>query len=237
MRQYEEAADQLERAVRRSPHAAAPRWRLAECLLELGKPREAATHLEFVRVRHAGDANIQFTQARLLIYRGQLDEAKRVLEQILAGDPGHVQALVERGQLEYRHGDAQQALAWLQRAVEVDPGKVEAWQGLVHCHESLDRPREAGACREELDRVLRELGEMTRLEIQDAQRPAAGIALPLELAIRCERVHLDARAAAWRMKILQTDPQHGPTHRALADYYERSGQPHRAARHRALVTP
>ena len=29
---------------------------------------------------------------------------------------------------------------------------------------------------------------------------------------------------------LQIDPQHGPTHQALADYYEKAGQPELAAR-------
>ena len=66
-------------------------------------------------------------------------------------------------------------------------------------------------------------------------RRTIGPRLPLEMAERCERLHLYAKAAAWRMKVLQIEPQHRPTHGALAVYYELSGQPHLAARHCALA--
>jgi Tfp pilus assembly protein PilF len=36
----------------------------------------------------------------------------------------------------------------------------------------------------------------------------------------------------WLSGALQIDPQHGPTHQALADYYEKAGEPDLAARHR-----
>jgi tetratricopeptide (TPR) repeat protein len=234
--QYEEAAAYLEQAVRCSPHAQLPRRRLAECLLELGKLREAATHLDFVRDRNPDDADILYIQARLLVYTGQLEEAKKGLERILAADPNHAQALLERGQVEYRHGDPRKALAWFELAATLQPGKREVWQGLVHCHEALAQPEQAAKFREAADWLLRELGDMTRLELQHVQQPTGGVDFPLEMARRCERVHLFAKAAAWRIKVLQIDPQHQATHQALADYYDGSGQLHLAKRHRTLAT-
>ena len=82
---------------------------------------------------------------------------------------------------------------------------------------------------------MRELGEITRLEVQLVQEKPRGIAEPMELASRYERLHLSAKAVGWRFRVLQFAPQHQPTHLALAEFFEGSGQPHRAARHRVLA--
>jgi Tfp pilus assembly protein PilF len=37
----------------------------------------------------------------------------------------------------------------------------------------------------------------------------------------------------WLLTALKEDPGHALAHKALADYYERAGQPERAAMHRA----
>jgi predicted Zn-dependent protease len=231
--QYEDAAEYLAGAVRCAPHARLPRLRLAECLLEMGKPREAATHLEFLRSRHADDADVLLMQARLNIYRGQLDEAKGVLGQILTTNPKHVQALLERGQVEFRHGDPRTALVWLEVAAALHPGKLEVWQALAHCHDALAQREQASKFREAGDRLSRELGEMSRLELQQMQQ---GVDFPRKMARHCERVQLLAKAAAWWIKVLQVDPDDRGAHQALADYHEGSGQPHLAKRHRALAT-
>ena len=42
-------------------------------------------------------------------------------------------------------------------------------------------------------------------------------------------------SAELRQAALQADPQHRPTHRALADLYERQGDPAEAEKHRRLA--
>jgi tetratricopeptide (TPR) repeat protein len=233
-RLYEEAEEQFARAVDQLPHALAPRRNLAECLLELGKVRQAAAHLELLRHGFPDDAGVLYAHAKVLVYRAQIDEAKLVLDQLLARQPRHELALVERGQLEFRHGDPNKALAWLEVAAAVDSSNVEAWEGLGNCYESLAQPEQANKCHEEATRLLRELGEVTRMEMQFMRGNPRSRAL-LELAVRCERLGLPTRAAGCLLRGVQMDPQHRPTRLALAEFYGRNGQPHLAARQCALA--
>ena len=40
----------------------------------------------------------------------------------------------------------------------------------------------------------------------------------------------------WTAEILRTEPRHGPTHRLLADYYQKLGNPGQANYHRLMAT-
>jgi predicted Zn-dependent protease len=230
-----EALWYFQTAVRQLPDALVPRLRLAECLLELGQPREAATHLQALVERYPGNPEVLMAQARLAVYRAQPAEAKQVLRRLLTLKPNHVNALVALGRLEYRHGDPRDALICLNQAVEIQPYKLEAWEALAWCHAALGEPAEENRCLVEYARVGRELGEATRLALLVRQEKTDELDLRIELAERYERLHDTARAIEWRLCTLHLAPQHAATHRALADLFERTGQPHRAARHRALA--
>ena len=234
MRFYGQAIGFFEKAVQRFPDALAPRLELAKCLLELGEVRQAAAHLDALHQRFPDETEVLFAQALIYVYRAQANEAKRVLQQILNSQPDHVDALVELGRLEFRHGDPKDALGWLHKAIAVNPDKIEAWDAQARCHEALSQAEEAERCRQELSRLNRELGEATRLALMATQEKPDDLNLRFETANRFERLHDPVKAVQWRFCTLQLDPAHQPTHRALAQFFERNGQPHRAARHRAL---
>jgi hypothetical protein len=40
----------------------------------------------------------------------------------------------------------------------------------------------------------------------------------------------------WTSEILRAPPRHGPTHRLLADYYQKQGKPGQANYHRLMAT-
>src|SRR5205823_1020883 len=96
---------------------------------------------------------------------------------------------VERGQLEYRHGEPREAVGWFRQAVQAHPDKLEAWEGLAQCYQALAQPDKARPCREEAARISRELGELTRLEVQVTQEKQGELALRFEMANRHERLH------------------------------------------------
>jgi predicted Zn-dependent protease len=235
MKYDDQAREHFERAVRRLPDARRPRLRLAECLLKLGEAREAERHLRALDERSPDDPGVLLALARLHEYRGQVTEARRASDRLLDLRPAHGDGLVERGHLELHHGDARDALPGLRRAVEAHPGRADAWEALARCQEALEQSAEAQHSRDELARVKRELGELTRLALVVTQEKANDVALRAEVAERYERLGDFDRAIPWRICVLQLDPAHRPTHAALANLFEKTGQPHRAARHRALA--
>jgi tetratricopeptide (TPR) repeat protein len=229
------ALQEFEAAVRLLPNALTPRLRLAECLLDLGEPREAAAHLEVLEKQHADAPERLLVQARAAEYRAQPQRAREILNKLLAAQPAHVDALVAMGQLEYRDGEARQALPWLRRAIARHPDQAEAWECLARCYAALGESIEEKRCRAEFDRVTRALGEIRRLTVRVMQEKIDDIGLRIELAERYERLHEPGKAIQWRMCTLHLNPRHAATHGALADLFAETGQPHRAARHRALA--
>ena len=234
-KRHEEALGPLEKAVAVVPDALPPRLQLAECLMSLGRPRDAVVHLEWLRQRRPAHAEVLLAMARCRIYRNQLDDARQMLDGLLVIHPRHVEALIERGRLEFRVGDLAQAAAWLRRALDVHPDHIVAWrlleattqaQGLADDHER------AQAKVEQLDH---DMGQLQRQELRLTQelRPAANDLF--ELGERWRSLHNDREAQKSYAGALQQDANHRPTHRALAALFAQTGQPHRAARHRALA--
>jgi len=75
--------------------------------------------------------------------------------------------------------------------------------------------------------TAREFTLMAR--IQETPHDAA---LRYEIGMIFMRRGQTQEALRWLSGALQEDPRHRPTHAALADYFQRTGQPGPAARHR-----
>ncbi len=234
-RYAEPALHEFQTAVEQLPNAYRPRLRLAECLLEQGRTREAAAHLEALHERYADRPELMLAEARVAVYRAEPGAARGILHRLLAAHADHVDALVTLGQLEFRQGDPRDALPWLQRAIALHPDKPEAWETLARCHAALGESDAAKRSLAEFDRCSRELGEVTRRIVRVMQERPDDVLLRIDLAERYERLHEPAKAIQWRFCVLHLDPQHAPSHRALARLFAQTGQPHRAARHRALA--
>ena len=77
------------------------------------------------------------------------------------------------------------------------------------------------------------MGRLETLTRQIAQAPN-------DPDLRCEAGLIflnngqEVEGLRWLASALKENPHHGPSHRALADYYERAGDTTRAAEHRRL---
>ena len=229
-RYAEPARHEFEAAVKQLPDAFRPRLRLAECLLDLGEVREAASHLATLAERYPDAPELLSAQARVAVYRARFAEARGILHRLLAAHPDHLDALIALGQLEYHQGDPKDALPPLERAVKRHPDKPDAWETLARCHAALRNADDAKRCLKEFDRASREFGEVTRLTVRLMQEQADDVKLRIEVAERYERLHEPAKAIQWRLCVLHVDPHHTPSQEALARLFEQTGQPHRAAR-------
>src|SRR5262249_3739502 len=136
-----------------------------------------------------------------------------------------------RAQLARAAGAPAEALGWLQRADQLSPHQTDVIALLALTCRQLDRADEARRYEQELDELRSGLDQLDRLRRQIRAEPDSP-ALRYEAGALCLRVGRDEEAGHWFLSVLQLDPDHRPTHRALAEHFEKLGDP-RAAYHRA----
>jgi tetratricopeptide (TPR) repeat protein len=228
LRQLERAAEDYQRAVELAPEYDAARLGLAEIQYRIGHPREAITHYEILRRRQPTHPESALGLARSLFDAAEPDQARQVLDELLTAHPEHGAALVERGNLALRRGQPAEAETFLARAVATAPWDRQAHQYRLLALEALGRGDEARKCQERIGELEARDAEMGRLATRFEHAPD-------DPDVRCHlgQWFLDNGqkeiGVRWLFAALRSNPRHGPTRAALADYFERSGQPRRAA--------
>jgi predicted Zn-dependent protease len=231
---YNGAASDYRRAVEIEPDNDRARLRLAETLLIVGPPEEAAEHFERLRQRHPDSPAARLGLARARREQGRTPEARELLDALLAEEPKHAGALAERGRVALDEGDAERAVAWLRQAVERAPADRTTLYNLYNALRASGRDDEARDCRERLARLdadLSRLGQLTKTVLRTPRDPAPRC----EAGIIFLRTGEEAEGVRWLHMALHEAPGYRPAHQALADHYQRTGRPELAARHRRLA--
>jgi tetratricopeptide (TPR) repeat protein len=205
---------------------------LAGALYHAGRPWEAALQFEQVRRVLPAAPEVLLGLARCRFALHETDEARRLLDELLARRPADADALAERGRLAYREGQAEEAEGLLRRAAAA----ASLWDCAPHrlLYRYLRGTRqdeEAGRWLAALRAREAEALRVDRLVLQTNREPR-NLALRFEAALALLRLGRERDGVAGLFVVLEQDPRHGPAHAALADYFERAGQPRRAARHR-----
>jgi tetratricopeptide (TPR) repeat protein len=233
---YPEALADYRRAITLAPTNEHARLSLGDVLLFFNQPQEALEHFEYLRQHAAPSAAVLLGLARCRSGMGQTEEARQLLDRLLADYPAQPQVLSERGKLALQAGQPAEAEPWLRQAAALLPHDLRTTYALYQCLEQCGKREEA---RDYLVRAERIRADLRRLHEVMEKMAAA----PRDLALRCEAGQLflrngeDKEGLRWLASVLQEDPEHRPAHAALADYYERAGDPTRAARHRRLARP
>jgi Tfp pilus assembly protein PilF len=228
------ALDAYRHAVECSPEAREPRLRLIAALLDAYESTEALEHVEHLRQRFPDDPVVRRELARCLSLRGEFDAARKLLVKVLADLPDDAKALTARGRLEVRAGRPAQAERWLRQAAERVPFDREVVFPFIQCLRKVGKNDEAARWDERLKKA-----ELDRAQLDKAAQQAAKA--PRDPEPRCRagvillRNGMEDEGVRWLVAALHQDPDHAATHRALADYFERKGQPGRAAAHRAVA--
>jgi predicted Zn-dependent protease len=204
---------------------------LAEKLLYRAQPAAAAAHFEVLLHRLPGNAAVRLGLARCRRQCGQPEEARQLLDALAAEQPDEAIILSERGKLALDLGELADAEDWLRRALARMPHDRQTAFALYQCLAQRGQTQEAQkylAQVEALDADRKRLAELTEQVIKAGHAPA----LRCELGLVCFRLGQEQDGLRWLISALVDDPTHAPTHRALADYYQRIGQAERAAYHR-----
>jgi predicted Zn-dependent protease len=232
----EEALAAYRRAVELSPDQDDARLRFAELLLRARKPEEAARHLEVLRQRQPDDTTVLLDLARCRWLQGEAEEARTLLDGGLAADPNNAGLLAERGRLDLESGRAKEAEPRLRKAVALAPYDRETVYALSQCLQQCGKVAEAKACVKKMAEID---AQLARLDVILGKMRAA----PNDAGLRHEAgmIFLQSGQAKeglrWLESALRIDPLYPPTHRALADYFDKVGAPAQASWHRQLAGP
>jgi tetratricopeptide (TPR) repeat protein len=221
-----------EKAVELLPTSFEARLGQAGSLYRLGRPADALLEYERLHQRDATHAEVLLGLARCRYSVSDVHEARRLLDELLAQHPNHARGLLERGRLALHEGELAEAEKWLHQAVEAGPPcDREALRVLGRCLEAAHKDSEARRC---LARLRQREAEFVRLDCLTMQvnRDPHNLPLRFNTSVQLLRFGRELEGVAGLYLVLEQQPRHGPAHAALADYFERTGQPARAARHR-----
>lgn len=234
MEREQDALRDYQKAVDRNPSFEA-QLGLAGTLYRVGRPWESMLISERLRPLQPTNPSVLLGLARCRYSLHEVDEARRLLDELLEDHPNDAAALLERGLLALHEGQSAEAEKWLRRAVSAAPRyNNEALRSLCRCLEAADKTAQARSCRDELREREAKVLELER-SILRANREPSDVALRYQIATELMRQGREQDGVAALFFVLEQQPMHRPAREALADYFERSGQPDRSARQRQAV--
>jgi predicted Zn-dependent protease len=222
------------KALTLQPDRDSVRLRVAELLLNQNQAPGALADVEELRRRDPGNPDVILCAARCLRLLGRMPEAQHVLDQFLAANPRHAGALALRAQLALEAGRTQEAERLLRQAAALEPLNRQVNYALMQCLKQLGKTAEIKAVEARVAEADAELKRMDQLVREVMQRPYDP-SLRYEVGMIFLRNGMAREGLHWLSTALEADPTHRPTHEALAEHYERTGDRQRAALHRQLV--
>jgi tetratricopeptide (TPR) repeat protein len=226
--------DDFRRAVDLAPNNVAAHAALAGLLNRRGFTREAVAHYEFVLRARPTDPETLLGLARAHADAAQFDEAQKRLDELLAAEPDSADGLVERGRLALRRGRSAEAEPFLARAVRVAPWHRAGQRLHLLALKDLGRAEDAARCEAKVAELRAEDADAGRLRLRVRDTPG-NAAVRWDLWLWCKRNGQPDEGLALLNEVVRFAPRHAGAHAALADHFERIGQPRRAAMHRAAV--
>jgi len=227
-----------QRALERDPEYDEARYQLAQLFLDgpAKDSKAALVHFE-VLYRHRPDSmGYKLGYAAALVDNDHADQAQSIVKEILAKQPKLAPAMELRGRIALAQGRADDALPWLQQAVERDPGRDSCYFMLAQCLKQLGDETKARQIEKQGSDVQKDkqrLFELTSRLIPESPHSTELYFEAGQIELRYQRP--DA-ALIWFSRALGEDPKHIPTHRLLAEYFEKAGNLPMAKYHREFLT-
>jgi tetratricopeptide (TPR) repeat protein len=233
-RRADEAEADVRKAVEVAPDNAVAQAAFADHLYHRGRTREAIYRYELARRLRPADAATRIGLARALTDAADLAEAERQLDGLPADDLNHVEGLVERGRVLLRLGRPADAEVVLELATGAAPWHRDAHLLRLLALKDLGRRDTVTRCEARIAELTLADAEAGRLRLKARDTPG-DVSVRMALWEWSKRNGQPEEEVSWLAEVLRLSPGHGPAHAAFADYFDRAGQPRRAARHRAAA--
>jgi Tfp pilus assembly protein PilF len=231
LRQTDAAERDLRRAVDLAPESAAAHAALAGLLNRRGYPREAIRHYDDTQRLGVTDSATLLGLARAYTDAADLDKAQQRLDELVASDPDNADGLVERARLALRRASPTEAEPFLARAALAAPWHRTGQRLYLGVLKEMGQSEAAARCEAHGAELTAEDAVGGRLKLHARDTPSdAGVRWNLWLwSLRNGQAE---EGLAWLAALLRLEPHNAQAHAAMADYFERAGQPRRAAQHR-----
>ncbi len=171
-----------------------------------------------------GLANCQLSLA-------QRPAARATLQELFARQKDNPAGCLVQARLELEEDAPAEALTWLKRAEALAPYETDITQTEIGTLRQLGRHEEADRYEQKLKDLYQRFERLEDLKKQLLRDPE-NTTLRYQAGTVCLGLHREDEAARWFQSVLRLDPRHAPTHRALADYFQKHGEPQRAEYHR-----
>jgi tetratricopeptide (TPR) repeat protein len=228
------AIKDYQRALELSPDLATARFRLAEIMLDKSDPPAALAYLEPLMKQSPERPDVMAFVGRCRYMQGETDEARRLMETAVKKRPDDGPLLVVLAKLELSEDKPIEAERWSRQALKADATNAEAEGTLEKSLRVQGRSKEADAALEQHEKDMALLRKVNRMlgENADPNHPTRGAGDFYEAGALFLRTHQDRQAEYWLNRALELDPEHQPTLKALAEYYEGKGDKEKAAAYR-----
>jgi len=227
------AAEDFTRVIELDPTRRESRWRLVGCLLGIGRYDEAAKHLEWLgREVPPGDPDISSRLGRCYRMMGRSEEGRRLVEEALRQHPDNGHCLQTLGQFEIAAGRLTEAETAFRKAVEALPEDYQSNWLLFQVLQQQGKVAEAKAQLAKAEQVKERTERLTELTSRKLTENPLDPGMHYETGAILMRSGREETALQWFGSALALDPNHAPTHAALAEYYERVGEKDKAELHR-----
>jgi Flp pilus assembly protein TadD len=219
-------------ALHVDPELDEARLRLCSGLMGLGLTSEAQPHLEYLHRRFPDNLMVQVLLARVYDRAGEPEKAAALVESVLARQPHFAPALVERGKYALRNDRNEEAERALREAVTLEPGDFQAHHQLYLCLEKLGKSDDAQKEQERMQQIEDDLKTIQQISTVKMQKYPHDPELHYQAGMIALRAGSIGEALRWFQSALREHPHHIPTHKALAEHYQRIGDFARAREHR-----
>ncbi|SRR5579884_2003604 len=203
------------RVVELDPQRDDARWRLTQCLLNLGLYEEANPHLEYLHRRYPQNAEMTIELAGARFKQGQLTEARQLLDAVLTEHPDNAAALREQGRLTLAEGNAAEAEKWLRQADKLNPYDVKLLPLLSTALEHQGKQEEAYVLQKRFLQRDRDFQRMTTICLHDLSERPNDPLLHSELGMLLLRLGYRETGHNWLRLALREDPNCTPARVAL----------------------
>jgi predicted Zn-dependent protease len=223
------------RVLELDPEHDEARLRLAGLLIEEAMVPEALEHLEHLACKHPEDLYVQARLARCLLALGRPEEAEEKADQILAEHPQFRPAVSVKGASALALNRASEAERWLREALAMDAADYQTQYSLARSLRQQGKDQEAQTVEDRLAKLATDGQRIRKIIQEDINKSPNDPALRTEIGNILLRSGSDREGVQWLYSALKQDRTYAPAHRALADYFERIGEPARAAPHRRFL--
>jgi tetratricopeptide (TPR) repeat protein len=230
-RLFDEAIQDFLEVVRLDPSCAQARVRLAHLLSHQNRYQEALEHFQHLHRVKPEDPTIALGLIKVWQGLGNAARAKELLDESRQKNPEDKGLQGYAGQVALAEGHPDVAEALLRQALNQDPFELEWNYALEQCLSRQGKIEEAAVQQKKTKQLRDDIIRFTELT-QKLDQAAADVDVRYECGVISLRIGKTEGGLRWLRSAHLRDPQHLPTNRALADYYQKIGDLQGAEYHR-----